>query len=326
MKTSLTIALTFIFMIVFSLTAFAAQQQEAQMTGEQQREMQQGMAQQHLQSVQEARQIAGKTLKDQQGEELGKVEALLIGQDQRSSYLIVSGEDDKMYPIPTSALQRGHEEGEYAVNITKEKLQHAPSFQRDNWPKITEQQVHGYYEQQSKAGAEQQQQPGAGAVQQQPRTQQRAAMRTGEQQAAVQQIIDTGDLEGRDVVDAQGEKIGTIDAVIIGKSGELEYVILSYGGFLGFGEKLVPIPWQALQPAAEEDSYMVNINKEAVKNAPRYGRGADQPDFQNPEYQQQVHGYYTKPLIGVGEGSAARPGTQQPPTQEREKPRTPQNQ
>ena len=325
MRKLLMITLTFVFMTAFSLTALAAPQQGAQTTGEQ-REMRQGMAQQHLQGVQEARQIAGKTVKDQQGEELGKVEALLIGQDQRSAYLIVSAEDDKMYPIPTSALQRGQEEGEYQVNITKQQLQQAPSFQKDNWPNITEQQVHGYYEQQSKAGAEQQQQPRAGAVQQQPGDQQRAAMRTGEQKAAVQQIIDTGDLEGRDVVDAQGKKIGTIDAVIIGKSGELEYVILSYGGFLGIGEKLVPIPWQALQPAAEEDSYMVNINKEAIENAPRYGRGADQPGFQNAEYKQQVHSYYMKPLIGGGEGSAVRPGTQQQPTQEREKPRTPQNQ
>jgi sporulation protein YlmC with PRC-barrel domain len=331
MRKILIIGLTLVFTTVFALTGLAAQQgaeqQKQSQAGEQQREMRQGMAPQHLQGVEQARQIAGKTVKDQQGEEIGKIEALVIGEDQRSSYLIVSGEDDKMYPVPTSALQRGQEEGEYQVSFTKDQMQQAPSFEQDNWPNITEQQwqqrVHGYYEQQS--GQQQQRKPQTGAVQQRSEDQQRTAeqqqqMKTGEQQAAVQQPIESSELEGRDILDPQGEKLGTIDSVIIGPNGQVDYVILSHGGFLGIGENLVPIPWQALQPAAEEDSYMVNINKDQIENAPQYSRSGDQPDFQNPEYRQQVHGYY-----GLGEGSAARSKTQQP-AQEREKTRTPQSQ
>ena len=149
--------ISLVFLTSFSLPALA--QQGAQQ-GAQKQEMQrqqQGMSQPQLQGLQSAGEVVGKSLKDQQGEELGKIEALLVGEDERASYVIVSGEDQKLYPIPTNVVQRGQQQGEFQASISKDQLQQAPSFEQDNWPNITQdewqQKVHGYYDQQ------QQQQP-----------------------------------------------------------------------------------------------------------------------------------------------------------------------
>ena len=55
------------------------------------------------------------------------------------------------------------------------------------------------------------------------------------------------DVEGTDVYDAKGTKIGEIDHLIIDKlSGRVGYAVMSFGGFLGLGHSHYPIPWAAL--------------------------------------------------------------------------------
>jgi hypothetical protein len=157
MKKALVVAISLLFLVASSFPVLAAQQSGQQQPGAQQgmqqrNLQQQGMAQQPLQGFQKAGEVVGKSLKDQQGQELGKIEALVVGEDQRASYVIISGDDQKMYPIPTNVIQRGQQEGEFQASISKDQLQQAPSFEQDKWPNITQEEwqekVHGYYDQQ----------------------------------------------------------------------------------------------------------------------------------------------------------------------------------
>lgn len=88
-----------------------------------------------------------------------------------------------------------------------------------------------------------------------------------------------------------GEELGTIQDVITDQNGKLDYVILSHGGILGIGEKLIPIPIQAVQPADKEKTVMVNVAKNALDKAPSFD-AKNWPNFSQPEWRQRTYTYY----------------------------------
>jgi hypothetical protein len=54
-------------------------------------------------------------------------------------------------------------------------------------------------------------------------------------------------LIGNDVYSRQAEKLGEVKEIMLDmRSGRISYAVLSFGGFLGMGEKLFAIPWSAL--------------------------------------------------------------------------------
>lgn len=81
---------------------------------------------------------------------------------------------------------------------------------------------------------------------------------------------------GTSVYDPNDNKIGSIERLILEKStGRVSYAVLSFGGFLGMGEDYYPVPWQMLTYDESVDGFRVNLTKEQVENAPRYGTGED---------------------------------------------------
>jgi len=74
---------------------------------------------------------------------------------------------------------------------------------------------------------------------------------------------------GTNVKDTTGQKIGEIEDVVLDKlSNNIMFAIVSFGGFLGMGEKYHPIPWGALKYDEREGSYVVSFTKEQLKAAP----------------------------------------------------------
>lgn len=68
-----------------------------------------------------------------------------------------------------------------------------------------------------------------------------------------------------------GDKIGTIvDMLIERASGRVVYVLMSFGGFLGIGEKVHPLPWDVLRYNTEWKGYVIPFTKEELTNAPHY--------------------------------------------------------
>lgn len=71
------------------------------------------------------------------------------------------------------------------------------------------------------------------------------------------------------VFNRAGERIGRIDNLSIDKvSGEVVYALLSFGGFLGIGDKLHPLPWARLEYDVEKGGYVVPLSKEQLEAAP----------------------------------------------------------
>ena len=69
-------------------------------------------------------------------------------------------------------------------------------------------------------------------------------------------------VKGTDVYNGEGEHLGHIDDIVLGKeTGHAEYAIMSFGGFLGMGEKYHPLPWQSLHYEPERGGYVVNVRE-----------------------------------------------------------------
>ena len=107
-------------------------------------------------------------------------------------------------------------------------------------------------------------------------------------------VIHADDVEGTAVYNTRGEKLGTIDDLVIDKvSGQTLYAIMSFGGFLGMGEKQHPLPWGALDYDTSLGGYVVGLDKERLEGAPSYDRGAH-IDW-TPDYGRQVNQYWNIP-------------------------------
>ena len=104
-------------------------------------------------------------------------------------------------------------------------------------------------------------------------------------------IISSDKVEGTKVYNPAGEKLGSIDDLMIDKrSGEVRYAVLEFGGFLGMGTDRYPLPWETLKYDTDKGGYVVPLDKARLKNAPRYPQD-EVPDYTN-DYGRRVHNYY----------------------------------
>ena len=74
---------------------------------------------------------------------------------------------------------------------------------------------------------------------------------------------------GTNVKDTSGQKIGSIEDVMLDKeSNNIMFAVVGFGGFLGMAEKYHPIPWSSLQYDEDENAYVVNYTKAQLQAAP----------------------------------------------------------
>ena len=82
-------------------------------------------------------------------------------------------------------------------------------------------------------------------------------------------LIAAEKVNGTSVYDGNGDKLGTVEDIMLDKvSGRAIYALMSFGGFLGMGEKQHPLPWSALHYDPRKEGYIVNLSKEQLKGAP----------------------------------------------------------
>jgi sporulation protein YlmC with PRC-barrel domain len=84
-------------------------------------------------------------------------------------------------------------------------------------------------------------------------------------------MIAASKVNGTSVYNTAGEKLGSVYDIMLDKiSGHAEYAILSFGGFLGIGEKYHPLPWNSLTYDTNQGGYVVNIDRNRLEGAPMY--------------------------------------------------------
>lgn len=107
-----------------------------------------------------------------------------------------------------------------------------------------------------------------------------------------QTILSASTLEGDNVKNAEGENLGDIkDIMIDTTTGQVEYYVVSFGGFLGIGDKYFAVPPQAISADTEHHCMILNIDKERLKDAPGFDKD-DWPDMADPSFRDQVYTHY----------------------------------
>jgi sporulation protein YlmC with PRC-barrel domain len=108
-------------------------------------------------------------------------------------------------------------------------------------------------------------------------------------------LIASDRIEGTPVRRPNGEKIGTIQRLMIDKlSGNVAYAVLRFGGFLAKDQKHLPVPWTRLKYDPERAAYLLDLADEELKRAPAYE--ADQEfDWGDRSQEILLHSYYKAP-------------------------------
>jgi sporulation protein YlmC with PRC-barrel domain len=107
---------------------------------------------------------------------------------------------------------------------------------------------------------------------------------------AAEKVIDTN------VYNPEGEKLGDVDDLMIDKiSGRIAYAVLSFGGFLGVGDKKFPLPWSVLTYDTNQGGFVISLDKETLRNAPSLE--GDAGTAFTPEYGRSIDTYYNVPSL-----------------------------
>lgn len=235
--------------------------------------------------------MIGMVVKNAKGEKIGEVDDLVIDKGEGCvAYGILSfggflGIGEKLFAIPYGNLARSGGDA-VVVDLTKEQLENAPSFPKDAWPKFDRtygERVHSHYKstpywQSDKTPAE--------------------TKALGRDALDAEHLRDHGMVRasqavGMDVDDTSGKNLGDVDDLVIDEtSGRIVYAVLSFGGFLGVGDKLFAIPWHALKPSARDvDKLILDVPKEKLKEAPGFDK-KNWPDLADRRWGLDIHKYY----------------------------------
>lgn len=118
------------------------------------------------------------------------------------------------------------------------------------------------------------------------------APHSGTMASATMRDMRASKLIGSDVRNAQDENLGNIKDLIIDVTNDrVYYAIVSFGGFLGLGDKLFAYPVGAFRQVGNDDKVILNVAKERLKNAPGFD-SKEYPDFNTPKYRNEVDGYF----------------------------------
>lgn len=249
----------------------------------------------HLLVLHRAGDLTGSVVKDAAGEDLGKVEDLLIEPASGSiDFAIVArggvlGVGEDLYAVPFDALKAVHDKDgkdhHFVISADLETLKSAPAFPKDAWPQIDaawEQRVNEHFG--------------------------RPSMRSD----TPHMLAKCSDLKGMEIKGLEEEKIGDIEELILDPSAaRVTYFVLGTGGFLGLGEKEYALPWSLADVASGEDDEIVisyPVTEELLSRAPEYDKG-DWNRMADPVWVREVYVFYScEPYwVGATESSYREP-------------------
>ena len=105
-------------------------------------------------------------------------------------------------------------------------------------------------------------------------------------------VLTASTLTGDSVQNSAGEDLGTVDEIMIDiPSGKVAYAVVSFGGFLGMGNKLFAIPWSALKVNEDSKHFILNVDRKTLEAAPGFDKD-NWPDMADTNWASQLNTYY----------------------------------
>jgi sporulation protein YlmC with PRC-barrel domain len=105
-------------------------------------------------------------------------------------------------------------------------------------------------------------------------------------------IMAAGTLEGDRILSTDGDEVGKVKDIMLDvQTGRIAYVVMSSGGFLGIGDKLLAIPWSALTLDTTRKCFLLSVSSERIKNAPGFDK-QHWPSMADTTWATSIHQYY----------------------------------
>jgi sporulation protein YlmC with PRC-barrel domain len=103
-------------------------------------------------------------------------------------------------------------------------------------------------------------------------------------------------LVGNDVFNPKGEDLGDIKEIMLDmRSGKVGYAVLSFGGFLGMGDKLFAVPWSALTLDTKNKRFVLDVDNERLKKAPGFDKD-NWPNMADQAWEKEIHSHWQPSL------------------------------
>src|SRR2546430_16013351 len=79
-------------------------------------------------------------------------------------------------------------------------------------------------------------------------------------------LISSDKVVGTTVYNLQGEHLGSVYNLMVDKvSGQVAYAVMSFGGFLGMGERYHPLPWTVLKYDVRQGGYVADLDRQRLQ-------------------------------------------------------------
>ncbi|MBY4692595.1 PRC-barrel domain-containing protein [Burkholderia latens] len=105
-------------------------------------------------------------------------------------------------------------------------------------------------------------------------------------------VMAAGTLEDDRVLTIDGDDIGKVTNIMLDvRAGRIAYAVVSSGGFLGIGDKLLAVPWSLLTLDVERRCFVLPVPTERVRAAPGFDKD-HWPAMADPGWAEAVHAYY----------------------------------
>ncbi|MCC6407551.1 MAG: PRC-barrel domain-containing protein [Planctomycetes bacterium] len=240
--------------------------------------------------------LIGMKVVSEQGDNLGKIEDIVVRPSGDSSYAVLSfggtlGMGDKLFAMPWSVLRtvepdtaKKDSTRSLVLPLVKERLKTAPGFDKNTWPNMANKDwtkdIDAFYE---------------GDFNPNTKRPVDAALRMPSITWRVSEI------KGTNVNTPSGTKLGDLQELVIDTDGRVAYATISVGGFLGMGEKHVPVPWDMLKLSVggdNGDTKMISLatTKEQLEKAPEFKTGKEHcAEMCDPKWIGRVYEHFSVP-------------------------------
>lgn len=105
-------------------------------------------------------------------------------------------------------------------------------------------------------------------------------------------LLSAHSILGTDVRNVKGKGLGDIKELMIDtNSGIIEYVVLSFGGLLGIGDKYFAVPWKSFKIDQENEEFVLDVTEERLKNAPGFDKD-NWPTKADTRYFDEINEFY----------------------------------
>lgn len=235
-----------------------------------------------------ASKVIGMRVHNAQGENLGKVDDLIVDvNNERVAYAVLAfggtlGIGDKLFAYPVSLFQPTADAKALVLNVDKEKLKQAPGFERKNWPDWGKDAYHADIERFFGPTVTPKILPN-------------------------QRLVRASELIGKKVDDRNGRHAGKIDDLVVNLgNGKAHYAVLDFDKAWSMSDKLLPMSLKSF-------TYPADIRKDVVVNADRgqldMSRGfaaKNWPDINDPNYQRDIDNYLARAPAPAGAAGPKR--------------------